>query len=448
MESKLIVNNFGPIKHVDLDLRNVNVFIGEQATGKSALAKIYTIFKAPRKFFYKNDSDKLDNYKASKDFGDIFEDYNIKAFLKPNTEIRFESALHEFAYKNGRVQYEPKLKITISKIEKLIESFSINEGEIATELLKLASNFILFSIRASLVLENEEHRSKGLFSLTHTIGNLNQDNCVQVIQLIKDIEEDLSTNTALYIPAERNFSSIIKKSVANLILNKVPIPKHILTFVAELEKIDTKEISLNFIQKDLIYKNVNGEDRIFTDIDHNISLSEAASGIQSVIPILLPILSKKDVNHRSFVIEEPELNLFPRAQYDLIQHLESNRREGLWPHWEDFGTIHTYTTHSPYILSALNNLLYAFKVKEELNKRIPESIKEEERNELCEANDRKIKHIVEAYINPKSFSAYQICGGEAKSIFNENSGLIEDNYIDESSDEINDDFEELMELIQ
>ena len=57
MESKLIVNNFGPIVHVDLDLKNVNVFIGQQATGKSALAKIYTIFNAPRKFFYKIEAD-------------------------------------------------------------------------------------------------------------------------------------------------------------------------------------------------------------------------------------------------------------------------------------------------------------------------------------------------------------------------------------------------------
>jgi recombinational DNA repair ATPase RecF len=35
MDSKLIVKNFGPIKNVELDLRNVNVFIGQQATGKT-----------------------------------------------------------------------------------------------------------------------------------------------------------------------------------------------------------------------------------------------------------------------------------------------------------------------------------------------------------------------------------------------------------------------------
>src|SRR5205807_2415162 len=110
---------------------------------------------------------------------------------------------------------------------------------------------------------------------------------------IKVIEKDLSTNTALYIPAERNFSNIIKKYSLNLILNKVPIPKHILSFGAELEKIELKEIPLNFIQKNLVYKIINGEDRIYTDNEHSIMLIEAASGIQSVVPVLLPILSKK-----------------------------------------------------------------------------------------------------------------------------------------------------------
>jgi predicted ATPase len=96
MESKLTVKNFGPIKNVSLDLRNVNVFIGPQATGKSALAKLYTIFKAPRKFFYKNVSDKndkliIDNERTAKEFIEVFEEYNIGSFLKSTTEIQFDS---------------------------------------------------------------------------------------------------------------------------------------------------------------------------------------------------------------------------------------------------------------------------------------------------------------------------------------------------------------------
>ena len=440
MISKLIVDNFGPIKHVDLDLRNVNVFIGPQATGKSALAKIYTIFKAPRKFFYKNDLGKLDNNKASKEFPEIFEDYNIKSFLKSDTQIQFDSELHNFSYKNGNVQYIPKLKKTIEELELLFVNFNSNKESIIKTLLILGDKFIIFSFRACDALEQDEQKRS--YNLEEKIKNLNTINFPIILNIIKEIEEDLSTNAALYIPAERNFSNIIKKYSLNLILNKVPIPKHILSFGAELEKIELKIIPLNFIQKDLVYKNIDGEDRIYTNDEHSIMLIEAASGIQSVIPVLLPILSKRELNHKSFVIEEPELNLFPIAQYKLIQLLESSRRERE-SYWEDYGTIHTYTTHSPYILSALNNLLYANKVRKTLNERNAS----DDQYSANEKNTQIVKNIAGAEIDPELFTAYQISEGEAIPIFNRKTGLIENNYIDDASDKVNEDFESLMELI-
>jgi len=198
---------------------------------------------------------------------------------------------------------------------------------------------------------------------------------------------------------------------------------------AELEKSPITEIDLNFLHENLKYKSVNGEDRIYTGNNDSIKLTEAASGIQSVLPILIPILHRRtSTEHRSFVIEEPELNLFPLAQYELIKHLESSRPEVIW---EDYGTIHTYTTHSPYILSALNNLLFANKVKTTT------------RSEL----EERIDEIIPTDINPYYFTAYQICAGTAKPIFNRESGLIDDNYIDNASDKMGDDFDALMELM-
>ena len=43
MREKLIIKNFGPIKSVDLDLGKITVLIGEQATGKSTIAKVLSI---------------------------------------------------------------------------------------------------------------------------------------------------------------------------------------------------------------------------------------------------------------------------------------------------------------------------------------------------------------------------------------------------------------------
>lgn len=428
MKSTLVVKNFGPIKNVNLELRNVNVFIGPQATGKSALAKIYTIFKAPRKFFYKTDTDEqviVDNKTASKDFINVLKDYNIDSFLNEKTRINFESDLHTLTYANNTLKYVPKLLIKVRSLEKLTNNFALNRQRLLSELMSISEKFVFFYIRASRILSGEE---KGNLKDIDQFESFNEDTCVLLFKEIRALDEDLSTNTALYIPAERNFINIIKKSALNLQLNQVPIPKHILSFGAELERLSIQEIDLGFIQKGLSYKIVNGKDRIFIGGKKSILLSEAASGVQSVIPLLAPIMNKTNVSHRSFVIEEPELNLFPIAQYQLIQHLESIRHDPFGD-WEDYGTIHTYTTHSPYILSALNNLLYAHKVKR-----------------MSDNLEKEVEKIVKADIDPKSFRAYQINNGFAQSIYDETVGLIEENYIDEASDKINEDFDSLMEL--
>ncbi len=42
---RLVVENFGPIQYADIELRPLTVFIGEQATGKSTLAKLVYFFQ-------------------------------------------------------------------------------------------------------------------------------------------------------------------------------------------------------------------------------------------------------------------------------------------------------------------------------------------------------------------------------------------------------------------
>ena len=43
--AKLIVKNFGPLKDIEIEVREMVVFIGAQASGKSTLAKLLSIFE-------------------------------------------------------------------------------------------------------------------------------------------------------------------------------------------------------------------------------------------------------------------------------------------------------------------------------------------------------------------------------------------------------------------
>ena len=89
----------------------------------------------------------------------------------------------------------------------------------------------------------------------------------------------------------------------------------------------------------------------------------------------------------------------------------------------------TIATHSPYILSGLNILLYAHKIAhkdssfyEKVDKIIPSKY----------------------WIAPDEFSAYLFENGEAISILE--NGLISDNAIDDASDYYNDIFDEISEI--
>ena len=40
---KLYIENFGPVSKAELDLKDLNILIGEQSIGKSTIAKLITI---------------------------------------------------------------------------------------------------------------------------------------------------------------------------------------------------------------------------------------------------------------------------------------------------------------------------------------------------------------------------------------------------------------------
>ena len=49
---KIIIKNFGPIQEAEIELKKVLVLIGEQASGKSTIARLIYFFKTLRQDFY------------------------------------------------------------------------------------------------------------------------------------------------------------------------------------------------------------------------------------------------------------------------------------------------------------------------------------------------------------------------------------------------------------
>ena len=85
--------------------------------------------------------------------------------------------------------------------------------------------------------------------------------------------------------------------------------------------------------------------------DVDIDFKQASSGMQSIIPMWTVFCDSLYGFGRYIIIEEPELNLFPTLQVMLISKMVERLKTAI--------ANLVVTTHSPYILSVFDNLIYA-----------------------------------------------------------------------------------------
>ena len=162
-----------------------------------------------------------------------------------------------------------------------------------------------------------------------------------------------------------------------------------------------------------------------------IPFSALSSGQQELLPLLL-MLGVIDARRRSktsqlIYIEEPEAHLFPTAQSVLIQSLASIASA------RPKGTIYLIiTTHSPYVLAKLNNLIKAG------------SLAEKSKNETTK---KRIANVIpkSTWLSAGKVMAYAIINGKLVSIL-DNDGLVDAEYLDDVSGAIANEFSSLLEI--
>ena len=295
----------------------------------------------------------------------------------------------------------------------------------------------LIAICADIDLENSKHiHGSWFYSLLpfyNIQGYLSESTYIEIRFgeeriVLKDgirlMIENLIPQGVTYIPSERSILPILSNSIMSLTSSGVPIPKNILFFGGEFEKTRNIIGAMNGklpIFNDITYKYDGGIDKLVLDEKTIIKLSEASSGFQSAIPMLMVLQVEKMMKNHSFVVEEPEQNLYPTSQKAMAYFLAEccSRQSNLF----------CITTHSPYILTSLNNCLLAHqsghKNEVETTKVIPKS----------------------QWLDPKKFSAYYVGNGTVKSIFNKEEELIDEDYLDSASDDILYDFDRLLDLL-
>lgn len=411
---KLIVTNFLVIKEAKFNVGRVNVIIGPQANGKSILVKLLYFFREV----------------ISEKFLISIKNNESKVYLIKQIEELFEKYFPKYTWKDKSFKIIYNFNDIQIKISKNLSQRKVQVelcDEISTLHRKLKSEYKKF-----LKIEKKKEDEW----VSDSFWDFKREHIYQ------NEERSRYFSESLFIPASRSFFANLQKNIFSFLSKNIDIDPFMNEFGSKYEfskKIYSDSIFHKArLEKDTTYKKIqvivksilNGDYKYKDDQDwiesngEAINLSNASSGQQESLPMLLILSIFPFMNTRNrnsiFFIEEPEAHLFPVSQKHIVSLI------GLIYNMQQNSVI---TTHSPYILTAINNLLLAYDV-------------------MQEKGENSIDKIIDkdSCINFDDIQAYTIKNGKLISIMNKEERLIGINIIDSVSEEFNGTFDSLLAL--
>ena len=408
------IRNVGPIKEIpEITLNSVNVFMGPQSSGKSTIAKIISHCTWVEMDVATSQS--LKEYDGTTRFKDELESFHkIKGYFRADSYIRYTSDTVEIVWENGacRLQW--------------VDRFAYRRSKIAY--IPSERNMVILPEARRVELGNTNVRSFlfDWFTAREKCADLPLLNLGVNYHYAEAKDEDHiqgegfnSAYDILLSNASSGLQSLTPLLVMIKYLTKWVYEDESLSFEQKRRRQDTSKV----LVRDFFSKKKKR--------DQSSAILSSQEDVRSFVEDLIrekdPDMMKllKDfsqhhaylfkTNNSQFIIEEPEMNLFPETQRDLVYHLLNKclEREG---------NRLTITTHSPYILYALNNCMMAGLVYDKMD--------EESKSRLKCGTSK---------ISPSDVSIYEIQEGVVKRIQKED-GLIQDNYFDQQMGKLMDDF--------
>lgn len=420
---KLTITNLGPISKCSIEMRDFMVFTGPQASGKSTIAKNFFYFKYLKNVLF-------DLVKRSIEKKTLFQSETVEdAFLREARNIFIQSfGINDTVSMSGECKFVYDNGFTVS-----VKIRRTNDGQI---------------VNVSL----DDGIKQLLKTLPERIKQIHPDGLDEIKNFIyTDIFCD--DDEVVYIPAGRSLLTMLSSQISYLYMVMDDQQKHMIDYcsrhyIEDVFKVkdffkmshkklirqvadsvdyalDTKKLeeASQLIGKILCgeYRNIGGEEQLYYSENEFVKLNYASSGQQEAVWITnLLFYYMMGRRKTCFIIEEPESHLFPAAQKaitELISLVKNGENKVL------------ITTHSPYVLGSVNNLLYADKIAEYVN--------EEELNAIIPKQFR---------MSFDKLGAYFLEGGLIKDISDPEYKDIDHDVIDGVSSEINEAYESMVEL--
>ena len=391
---KIFIKNTGAIKECEFEIRPINIFIGPQATGKSTIAKLIFCFKS----FYK---DLLTAFELEEEVKVLFQEKieeSIGLYLNDKSEVVYffsKEIWIQVIYKGGRIKIvfsealDKKisevldLKKTLLKEEGLLERSIVDEKirrELSQKLSEIFQKELPIFVPAGRLIYAFFSEPRGAIERLNSIFSL------EPMMRDFDWKRESMKKFLQGFQEKDNFMKIIEKVLKAKI----------------------------YVKKNKIVLKLNGKE---------IPIKFASSGQQELLWVFLTIIYLILTKKTSFVvIEEPEAHLFPATQKELV---------ALFALLHNLtGTELFITTHSPYILTSFNNLIYAYSVASKSGKK------------------EKVSKVIDEqfWLNPDEVNAFYVDEGKIENIMDDELKVIKAEVIDEISKEINREFEALLDI--
>ena len=449
---RLVVDKFGPLSNVDININDISIFIGPQASGKSTIAKLIYYFLSIR--------DDLSQYYISYiTIGTIKQSHVIISDIKKRLRYKFVQLFGttkhlqnfniHFYYSNSSY-----IHITLNKDNFIDSILSRNINDQITAINKDLYQYLKYLespsarevTQESILLQNTKQRQI-LLSISSRINTMiGEDNVAIYIpacrsmlatlsdyiynlihdKIIEDKEDNASYNysidyaTKTFINKITHLKKVFNQSLDDIIIDRRKFADSSTTIPNELlDKI--KKLSYAILNGE--YRYSYNEERLYYSKDEYVKFSFSSSGQQEATWIVLLIFMQILNNaNTTILIEEPEAHLYPEAQMYIMQLI------ALFANYKSNKVI--ITTHSPYTLTTLNTFIQAHSIGQKATLK-------------AQTNDIVSKDM---WINYNKLSAFMLNNKQLLSLLDDELKQIKAEEIDGVSSIINENYYKLLEL--
>ena len=406
----LSIKNIVTITDIDRELNKINVFLGPQSSGKSTIARIISFCQWLQKdVALRQGVDHIDKAFVKTNLIDY---HNISGYFKPESEFHYiGDKCVDISYSDGELKVKLSDNIATAVVAKnaYIPSERNIVGVPNIFQIDMPNNYLRSFLKDWMNVRDKFRNADAVQLLDLGVSYFYKESSAEdMIRLDND-------PAGLSLPLSQASSGLQSTTPLYVYI------KYLTEWIYQHDE-DRSPQRMQLIRegaaRGVIYQELDGaygpedKDRIESLAKRLAAIPDTVSNDDSMLVRLREIESRlKRSNCSNIVVEEPEQNLFPQTQAMLIYSILSminTKRDNL-----------VITTHSPFVIYALNNCMLGFLATDRL---------------------AKLPHLGfshESVIDPALVSIWELRDGRLKSPHHDYNqtiqdvdGLIRDNYFD------------------